>query len=334
MARTLIVLPDDTVKPVLDLIEGAARSLRIKMFLLSEPLLLHAVAAAWRRGVHTRVLLNPYRRNGEHENHVSRRALERAGVPVRDANPAFDVTHEKSMVVDDRIALISSFNWNTRNLSETRDYGVITSHQHDVEEIGACFDADWRRRTFMPPPGSHLVWSPNHGRERICSFIDSARRHLVVQNERYQDVLVIDCLLRAARRGVKVHVMARSPHTLKRDKLVEGVGGLRIMRDSGIKVHKLRGLKLHAKMILADGVAAIVGSMNLAPGSFDSRRELGIESHDPAVIERLERIARHDWKRSRPLDLSDEGLLTDLETRIDDAGELLALHPDSGGRHR
>ncbi len=85
-------------------------------------------------------------------------------------------------------------------------------------------------------------------------------------------------------RGVKVHVMARPPHTLKKEKLIEGVGGLRIMDDVGIKVHKLKHLKLHGKMLLADGLRAIVGSINLAPGSFDSRRELAIEVHDDEVV--------------------------------------------------
>ena len=61
--------------------------------------------------------------------------------------------------------------------------------------------------------------------------------------------------MRAKRRGVKVHVMARPPHSLKKEKLIEGVGGLRIMDDVGIKIHKLKHLKLHAKLLLADGAA-------------------------------------------------------------------------------
>src|SRR5262249_5572476 len=166
MARTLIVLPDDTVKPVLAAIDGARRSLRVKMFVFSDPTLLRAVIGAKRRGVEARVLLNPHRRNGEHENAAARRALERAGVPVKDANPAFDVTHGKSMVVDDGTAFVKSFNWTAKDLTETRDYAVMTTHEHDVAEIGACFDADWGRRTFTPTEGSHLLWSPNDGRER------------------------------------------------------------------------------------------------------------------------------------------------------------------------
>src|SRR5207237_841084 len=93
-------------------------------------------------------------------------------------------------------------------------------------------------------------------------------------------------------RGVKIHVMARPPHTLKEDKLVEGVGGLRIMDDVGIKVHKLKHLKLHAKMLLADGVAAIVGSINLAPASLDDRRELAIEVREASRAKGKEQTRR------------------------------------------
>ncbi len=77
---------------------------------------------------------------------------------------------------------------------------------------------------------------------------------------------MIECLVRAKERGVKIHVMARPAHTLKKDKLIEGVGGLRILRDVGVKIRKLKTLKLHAKMLLADGERAIIGSINLAPG--------------------------------------------------------------------
>jgi hypothetical protein len=34
--------------------------------------------------------------------------------------------------------------------------------------------------------------------------------------------------------------MVRPPHTLKKEKSIAGVGGLRIMNDIGIKIHKLK----------------------------------------------------------------------------------------------
>src|ERR1700751_4133314 len=252
MSHTLIVLPDNTAKPILDALSAAKKSLRVKMFLFS----------------------HPARRSGKSENTVTRKHLQAAGIDVIDSNPVFDVTHEKSMVVDDKVAFIQSLNWDLKNLTGTRDYAVVTNHAREVAEVIECFEADWARKVFNVDHTTRLIWCNGNGRDRIARFIDDTKHTLFLQNERYQDAVIIERLVRAKERGVKVHVMARPPHKLKKEKLVEGVGGLRILDDVGIKIHKLKGLKLHGKMLLADGTAAIVGSINLAPGSFDSRREL------------------------------------------------------------
>jgi cardiolipin synthase len=325
MSRYLVALPDDSSQAILDAINHAKKSLRIKMFLFSDPQLMHAVIAAHRRGVKVRIMLNPARRSGEKENSDARKLLTDAAIDVIDSNPAFDVTHEKSMVLDDETAFIQSLNWETKNLTETRDYAVVTSHPHEVSEVIECFDADWERQTFSPGDKSHLIWCIGNGRQRIGQFIDEAKHTLWVQNERYQDPVIIERLVRACERGVKVHVLARPPHKLKKEKLVEAVGGMRIMDDVGIKVHKLKGLKLHAKLLFADSCRAIIGSINLSPGSFDSRRELAIEVRDQDVMDRLHTIVHHDWHNSCPLDLSDDGLMAELEERDTNVAEDLAL---------
>src|SRR6476620_1612122 len=146
--RSLIVLPDDTGSAIIEAIDSAKKSLLIKMFLFSDPDLIHAVVAAKKRGVSVKVMLNPARRNGEEDNEDTRKLLEDAGIEVRDSNPTFIITHEKSMVVDHKLAFVKSLNWDTKNLTETRDYAIITSHPYEVEEIILCFDADWHRTTF------------------------------------------------------------------------------------------------------------------------------------------------------------------------------------------
>jgi cardiolipin synthase A/B len=317
VSRYLVVLPDDSVQPILSAIDQAEISLRIKMFVFSDRSIIDAVIRAHRRGVRLRIMLNPTRRNGKTENEDSRRQLGQAGIEVIDSTPAFEVTHEKSMIVDENSAWIMSLNWETKNLTETRDYAVVTSHRHEVSEIMECFEADWARRDFKPGEHSHMIWCVGNARQRIARFIDDAKHSLWVQNERYQDPLIIEHLVRASRRGVKVHIMARPPHTLKEEKLVEGVAGLRILDDVGVKVHKVHGLKLHAKLLYADGARAIIGSINLSPGSFNSRRELAIEVRDKEVVDRVDKLIHEDWKNSRPMDLSDEGLVADLgEERV------------------
>ena len=331
MSHSLIVLPDDTAKPILDALAAARRSLNIRMFLFTDPTLIDAVIAAHHRGVKVQVMLNPARRSGEEENKESRKTLAHAGIEVRDSSPDFDLTHQKSMVIDGETGFVESLNWETRDLTETRDYAVVTTKKHEVAEMVACFEADWARAKFDPHPESRLIWCPNNGRDRIAAFIDSAKKTLWLQNERYQDTVIIERLVRAANRGVSIHILARPPHSLKLEKLVEGVGGLRIMNDVGAKIHKLKGLKLHAKMILADSERAVIGSINLAPGSFDARRELALEVDSHHVVERLVKVARHDWENSSPIDLSDEGLRADLEKRGGAGADKLALDPKAGG---
>jgi cardiolipin synthase A/B len=330
MHRSLIVLPDDSGKPIIDAINNAAKSIRIKMFVFSDPSLLEAVIDARKRGVDVRIMLNPARRDGKEENADCRIALTNADIQVIDSNPAFDVTHEKSMVIDDAIAFVQSLNWETENLTTTRDYAVATSHKHEVEEIAQCFDADWNRDKFDAGEQKHLIWCIGNGRQRLGQLIDSASHSLWVQNERYQDPVIIEHLIRAHSRGVKIHVMARPPHKLKKEKLIEGVSGLRSLQDIGVKIHKLQHIKLHAKLILADNARAIIGSINLAPGSFDSRRELAIEVDDEHIIHRIKETLEHDWANSHPLDLSDEGLFAELKEYDPNVKEDLAI---GGGKH-
>ena len=52
-----------------------------------------------------------------------------------------------------------------------------------------------------------------------------------------------------------------------------------------------------------------------------------IEVRDDNVVDRLYKTSQHDWEHSHPLDLSDEGLLADLEDRIEGSAEILALDP-------
>ena len=42
MSRSLIVLPDDSARPILNAIHGASKSIRVKMFVFSDPELLKA----------------------------------------------------------------------------------------------------------------------------------------------------------------------------------------------------------------------------------------------------------------------------------------------------
>jgi cardiolipin synthase A/B len=244
LERKLFVMPEDGIAPVVNAVEEAQRSLDIKMFLFTEPRLVEAVIAAHRRGVKARVMLNPARRSGESENARAHRLLIAAGVEVKDTSPAYSVTHEKSLVIDRRLALINTLNWASKNFTKTRDYAVMTADPREVQEVGDCFNADWDRADFAAEVNTHLIWRPGNGRAKIARFIDEAKHDLYLQNERYQDLTIIERLVRARRRGVRIQLLSLPPHSLKGKKVFEGINGLRLMSDVGVKIHKLKGLHL------------------------------------------------------------------------------------------
>ena len=137
--------------------------------------LLDSSIASWPMGWDPPVVLKPARQGSsvglQFVEKVSdwSKALGEAGIEVVDANPDFDVTHEKSMVVDEKTAFVKSLNWATKNLTGTRDYAITTTHPHGVREVIACFDADWHRKEFKPGTSAHLIWCPANGRECIHS---------------------------------------------------------------------------------------------------------------------------------------------------------------------
>ena len=56
---------------------------------------------------------------------------------------------------------MKSLNWETKNLTATRDYAVVTDHRHEVDEIVECFEADWHRKAFDPGEKARLIWCPD-----------------------------------------------------------------------------------------------------------------------------------------------------------------------------
>ena len=73
--------------------------------------------------------------------------------------------------------------------------------------------------------------------------------------------------------------------------VLDTFASLRLLQRAGIRVHRQKHLKLHAKLILADGKRALLGSMNIDRSAFDLRRELGIRFDDEPIVERLSHIS-------------------------------------------
>ncbi len=302
----LIVQPDDGVPPVLDFIGLAHKTLLIKQFTFTQPELMQAVVDRKNAGVDVRVMLNPKRSGGDRANDATFEFFQKAGVSIQWASPKFYVTHEKSIVVDGQAALIATFNLCEKYFTLTRDYGVIVQEPEKVAQIIEGFEADWAHRDdWKPAPESGLLWSSGNSRQAMSHFMDSAKHTLEIQHPKFVDATILDRIAEAAHRGVAVRVLCGGKHGISDWDILDTFSSLRVMHRSGVKVHKQKNMRLHAKLVIADKSRAIVGSMNIDRSAFDLRRELGTHLHDPAIVARLQEVFEHDWSSSHRYEAPD-----------------------------
>ncbi|AFM15576.1 hypothetical protein Mycch_0759 [Mycolicibacterium chubuense NBB4] len=296
---TVIVEPDDGLAPVVGFIESAENSLLIKQFSFTEDTIIAAVLARHDAGVDVRVMLNPQRSGGDRANDETFERLRAAGVAVQWTSPDFHVTHEKSIVVDRSAAMVATYNLCPKYFGLTRDYGIVTTSPEHVAEIAEVFEADWAHRQWRPVRHHGLLWSNANSREHMADFIDSVQHRLDIQHPKYVDAVILDRIAAAAAdRGVTVRVLCGGRHGISEWDILDTFSSLRTLRRFGVKVHKQKNLRLHAKLLIADDATALLGSMNIDRSAFDVRRELGIITRDPAALGRLRAVFDQDWALS------------------------------------
>jgi cardiolipin synthase len=294
--QELLVMPDDGAQAVVALIDQARSQLLLKQFKLQSEAVMEALRRAKERGVDVRVMLNPHTSGGDRWNDEPFARLQSWGISTAWTSESFPVTHEKSMLVDQEAALISTFNLADKYFTETRDYGVLSRNPAVVAQVAEGFESDWHRTFFAPELDVGLVWSSAHSRGQMARLIDAAQSTLWIQHPKFVDAVILERILSARERGVKVRVLCGGKHGISDWDIYDTFASLRVMERFGVKVRRQKHLKLHAKLILIDGIYAQTGSMNIDRSAFDLRRELGIESDAPEVVERLKSTFAADWK--------------------------------------
>ena len=294
--QRLLVMPDDGVDAVVALIDEACEQLLLKQFKLQSEAVEEALRRARERGVQVRVMLNPHTSGGDRWNDEAYTRLQAWGIETAWTSEAFPVTHEKSIVVDRHTALVATFNLSDKYFTETRDYGVLTYNPAVVAQVIAGFEADWQRVFFQPDLGVGLVWSSAHSRGQMARIVDAATSTLWIQHPKFVDAVMLDRIISARERGVKVRVLCGGKHGISDWDIYDTFSSLRVMERFGVKVRRQQRPKLHAKLILVDGAFAQTGSMNIDRSAFDLRRELGIESDAPEVVARLKETFQIDWE--------------------------------------
>ena len=297
----VFVEPDMGDHPITDAIHNAKKSVWLEIYILSDTNVVHALEDAANAGIDVRVMLEPHPFGSSSPTRVMDQ-LQAAKVKVETSSPAFALTHEKGMIIDSTTAYIMTSNFSRSGLGgyssssnyNNREYDIIDSNAPDVQAVTSIFQADWNRSTaqFNDP---NLVVSPVNARGAFVSLINSAHSTLLIEAEEMNDSMVEQAITAAAQRGVHVEVILPSPKG-SRDSNSQGIANI---KQGGVQVEEDPHLYMHAKIIVADGRKAFVGSENISTQSLDRNRELGIIVSDSNVLNTLQQTFQKDWGDSR-----------------------------------
>jgi cardiolipin synthase len=330
---------NDEYMPLVDMIDAAASSVDIEIYEMFDGGVIGALYRALSRGVTVRVVSEPQpvgeacqvfepESQGDASKCVNAKQLlaairEQGGSYVPFAKDQFCadadycVQHGKIALVDAKLALVSSGNFNASNLcsgtfldSCDRDYTVVTDEAAVVARLVSIFEHDLASEAYDlgallgTDLADKLTVSPL-SRAPLVDFIDSAQHTLRIANQYLHEPELNDAIVAAAQRGVDVQVMVASfcafgsPSSSDRN---QETGVFSDFDAAGVKSRAFTHLQtvgdkpgyLHAKAMVADD-RAWVGSVNGSTAATSANREFGLFFDEPAAVAALRASLESDF---------------------------------------
>jgi phosphatidylserine/phosphatidylglycerophosphate/cardiolipin synthase-like enzyme len=295
---TLVTEPDEGLTALYNLIASAVKSIDMTMYELTDVTVVDALAKAAGNGLTVRAILD---QNGEKTaNTPAYNYLEQHSVAVHWANPAYAVTHQKTITVDQTISAIMTLNLTPNYYSTSRDFIVITNSAADVAAIEATFNADFNNSAITPPTGENLVWSPTNSLSSLEALIAGATHSLLIAQEEFSESAIESAVLAALKRGVAVTLVQEDIES-------KYTATLTALKSAGARIAVYTsntGYYIHAKTLLADygtaGAKLFVGSENFSTPSLTKNRELGLIFSDAKCMTGVYTAITRDFANGTP----------------------------------
>ena len=245
--------------------------------------------------------------------------LTAAGGELHLSNPIFPRSFPKIILVDSYLLVYGSACLDQVTFSHYRDFAHATTDRQVVSDLLRLFENDWAHSAAVgeePPPfnptprptSRDLTVAPVNGADRLVQLYQQARRTLDVYTELLGNLSLESELVAAVQRGVQVRLIAplavngASPEVQQRQ-----LASLAALATAGVRVHvsgpeqSAERPYMHARVDVADGAVASLGSISLSPESVPYNREMGLIVREAAVVRTLQGQFESDFRlRTRP----------------------------------
>lgn len=294
------------------------------------------IARRARDGVRVRVLLDGVGAKPIDRSTVTQ--MRNAGADVRffrspDPRHPFRATHRthrKVMVVDERVAFTGGVGIADEWLGDGRTSGAwrdthVRLRGPAVQGLRSAFLDNWveTEPVLFDPTFDHFPDLQAEGDSvvqiikgtaepgwndismTVRCLIESAERSMHLTTAYFvPDDDLVTRMVRAAERGVDVHVLLPGPEADKRFVQVAGEAVYHRLLDVGVQISCYEPSMLHAKILTIDGIASLIGSANFNQRSTSLDEEIDIIAFDPVLTRELDRDFDEDLAWSEELDLA------------------------------
>jgi phosphatidylserine/phosphatidylglycerophosphate/cardiolipin synthase-like enzyme len=282
------------------LVNNAQTTIDMTMYALNDTTFSTDLVNACKRGVKVRVVLDQNSEKSQ-DTPAYNQLNAQTNCSAVWANKAFNVTHEKSFIVDGTQMALMSLNLQTAYYATTRDAAMIYNDPVDIAAVQATFNADFAAGTppsgtagasdfsYQPSAGNDLIWSPTTAQVNMENVIKNAKTSLVIDAEELTSSAsyIVTDIANACKNGVAVRF------TLENES-GEYNTQLATLKAAGCVVHyysSSTGFYVHLKAVVADyGLSTqkvYMGSINYSNASMNSNRELGMYITDNASVQTL-----------------------------------------------
>ncbi len=236
--------------------------------------------------------------------------------------------HRKILVCDGQVAFTGGLNIGDEYVNKSprfpswrdtharvRGPAVLALQRVFAEDWDFAADEMLTGDNYFPEPFEkgaervQVVWSgpdqdDNATRETFFTAMTSARRHLWIATPYLvPDGALLTALRSAALRGVDVRILTQS---WPPDHWISHWAGRYFWEEllvSGVRIFEYTGGMMHAKVMIADGAWASMGTANLDVRSIRLNFEVNLHLHSLGTVERLEADFRRDLRASREVHL-------------------------------
>ncbi len=270
-------------------IDGAQKEIKIAIYMFTVPSLREALLRAKNRGVTVQVILekNPY--NAVTINRETVQFFQKNSIDFYETdNRYFSFMHAKYMIIDTNWILATA-NWTRSSFSSNREFFIIGTDSNILKDLENVFQTDFKGGKWISQDNRIITW-PTNARERLISFIQSAKKKIDLYMPSLTDDKIILEFQKECSAGKEIYILL--------DDSSENVQkGNTVSKNGCPKIRMMKKPALHGKALIIDEKEAFIGSFNFTKNSLENNREMGIFLNGKTISE-IVNIFEQDWQKS------------------------------------